>query len=936
MKKDLAMFNRAMEFAKNKRPHGGLSNIYVAQTINRDGEVTSETYGMNMFTDYGFGRYFANTINWPRNVYVGGAQTTDQSLITTQSIFEKITADSDDSTLRNTTIDYAYPMYYYPQGNDGIITCICKFQESTFPWNLSDVGEDITITEYGIGESIDQLWTHSWVYDITGAKASIIKHPNEKLEMTIYFCLTYKVSLITNNHANDIYTTITTLQRFLSNNRMDDTTAGILRRNSNAGFTKLTSQSDYNNKTDDDHVYINTNSTVTNRHQSKFTSFHPFNMYKNSGNYNGYFNGFYTHTNGFQVLSPEKRTAYESFDIIGRSTYAVGFHNTCIADRFGDETNELPFTQVDMSNVYLYNRFTGEYDNPVSFTNDPAHEYSEASFKTNLANPIYYTNIDHILNMYVYQNTNTSDPIDQFSNVDIGSIYATDEYWNINAWEPIQNPFNIQQSLKTKKYYITNSNTNQLNPIRHSGEFTLAPRVAQYKSSLSFNDYGPNRQSPFCENYTRGYFVRANNIYIPNTSLVFQIGSNLDIPLGTYAGVADTKQFCYGNIVITFPYSTLNDGRYYITNLDNMSDPYSVYKSITGTEGYTSFNANIKEHSFITQSSTGLICLQRIDTVDESVVIDLSSRIVGAENQFVQKRFESTIACAIYSTNAKKRVAYVPTSDPLKLEVYDFDDETVIESFDLPTGSATPKMIWALNDYIWITDGSTWSRVYSIGGSSTGETCTNNMTLVSSDKSILQHICMTAVSDVILIYRCNGMSSSGQAFFTRADKNQSTIYNLSDFSYQSGTYYQYFVVMDLRYIEDGKTLVLNIGNEYYYNNNTGNRGAWTTIIDFGQYINPSASTGGVAIVDQFTNPTIAKNRGICMYGENLITGYEDGTPMMQIPISNMLKHRLVGKTKTHSTVNTIIHVDGKLITTAYSNTAPGDYPESGYPPGSQN
>ena len=935
MSKDLAMFNRAMEFAKNKRPHGGLSNIYVAQTINREGEVTSETYGMNMFTDYGFGHYFANNENWQRNVYIGGAQSTDQSLISTQAIFEQITRDTDDSSLRNTTIDYGYPMYFYRQGNDGIITCICQFQKSTFPWNLSDVGEDITITEYGIGSAINQLWTHSWVYDITGAKASIIKHPNEKLEMTIYFCLTYKVSLITNNYANGIFTTITTLQRFLDNNRMNDSTAGILRRNTNVGFTKLTSQSDYNSTTDDGHVFINTNSTVTNRHQSKYTSFHQFNMYKNSGNTNGYFNGFYTHTNGFQTLSLEQRTNYESFDIVGRSSYGVGFHDTCIADRFGDETNELPFTQVDISNVYLYDRFTGGYDNPESFTNDPSHQYSEASFKTNLANPIYYTNIDHILKMYVYQNTNTDDPIDQFNNVDIGSIYATDEYWNIGAWEPIQNPFNIQQALRTKRYYITSSGENKLNPIRHSNEFTLVPKVAQYKQTLSFNKYGRTAQAPYCENYNEGYFVRDNYLYIPDSSLVFQIGSNSDTPLTSTLGSVDTKHFCYGRIVVSFPYSILNDGRYYITNLDNMSEPYSVLKSINGSDGYTGLNANVKENSYITESSTGLICLQRTSTVSESVTIDLTQRVIGAENQFVQKRVESIIACAVYSTESKKRIAYVPVSDQTKIEIYDFDEDTVITSFNLPSGSATPKMIWALNNHIWITDGSSWSRVYTIGGASTGEACTNNMTIVT-DMTNLKNVCITAVSDVIIVYKYTGMTLLSEAFFTRTDKNQTVIYNLGDFGFQSGSNYSSLIVMNLKYIENGRTLVLNIGNEYTYTSSgTDYTGSWTTIIDLGQYINPPASSGGVASVDQFTNPTTTGNRGVCIYGENIITGYSDKNKMMQIPISNMLKHRLVGRTKTHSTVNTIIHVDSKIITTEYSNTAPGDYPESGYPPGSQ-
>ena len=49
-------FKRLMTFAKNHRPNGGLSNMYIIKTIDEDGNITSENYGMNMMTDNGMSK----------------------------------------------------------------------------------------------------------------------------------------------------------------------------------------------------------------------------------------------------------------------------------------------------------------------------------------------------------------------------------------------------------------------------------------------------------------------------------------------------------------------------------------------------------------------------------------------------------------------------------------------------------------------------------------------------------------------------------------------------------------------------------------------------------------------------------------------------------------------------------------------------------------
>ena len=68
------LYQRAMEFSKNmKALHHkiGISNVYVLQTIDKDGNVTDEKYGMNLMTDYGMSKYFVSRNSMPTNIYIG-------------------------------------------------------------------------------------------------------------------------------------------------------------------------------------------------------------------------------------------------------------------------------------------------------------------------------------------------------------------------------------------------------------------------------------------------------------------------------------------------------------------------------------------------------------------------------------------------------------------------------------------------------------------------------------------------------------------------------------------------------------------------------------------------------------------------------------------------------------------------------------------------
>ena len=54
-------YKRAMEFAKNMaEKREGISNIYVFTSVDENGNIVDEKYGMNLMTTNGFRAIYAN------------------------------------------------------------------------------------------------------------------------------------------------------------------------------------------------------------------------------------------------------------------------------------------------------------------------------------------------------------------------------------------------------------------------------------------------------------------------------------------------------------------------------------------------------------------------------------------------------------------------------------------------------------------------------------------------------------------------------------------------------------------------------------------------------------------------------------------------------------------------------------------------------------
>lgn len=947
---DIQIYNKVIAFAKHKSPQNGFGNLYYARTIDKEGTVTSETYGMNMMTEYGLTQYFYDASNpaWPSYLYIGNSVDRSQSQInnnltsgTGHKLFSYFTTEHDDASLRDTTIDYKYPMYYYkiPGSNpeEGIVTCVAKFRKCGFDYNITGVGQPFEITEYGIGTDSTHLWTHSWVYDKTGRYSYITKRPGERLEITIFLCMSYKTSVITNAIADGKYPVITTLQRFIGN-RMDETNFG----------TYCRGNSYYNRNTTSGVSFTE----IIAHKQTRTRYLTSFNINNTESAEGGYIDGFYSWTNGFTIMEPQclANTEIETFDIEVRDTFD-NYYGTSISDQFGRKGSapQVPISQLTFltssgDGVWLYNRHHNAnedgYSNPINYVNESNYWYTETPLEKGFHTPIYVTDInDAIIELQVYQNLHTDNPILQFNNTTIGVIYATDAYWDRSKWQRITNPFAIPTALRTCRYYITNSSSDSLNPVRQLSKFAINPRVGENKT-YQYTVYTKEIECATAmsgENFDKGYYVRNATIFIPSLTKTYTIGITGNIWSNASFNEIKYHHICYDKFIVTTRTDSGNTDYFMLTSLDDLSSPVTVQFAMTGEDAFTeSSSFDLGTHTYKTESNTGLVCFQRIDGVDECVVVDFTRRDVGSVNLYAKTKFSSKMACAIFDTRATtssnhhQKVAYYATDS---IKIYDFDRGEDVLELSLPTNSGTTitdiVLMWGLNDHLYASNGTSWTWHWDLAnGDIAGESCLNIMGLFSA-KANLYKARFTTVSDVIMLYDVTDVNIT-HVYYNRIDQNQNIVYTLKDFgfsqNYRTGAYYS------LRYIENGNTLALICCYAYHYDSYYG---SCRVIIDFGQYMNPP--TGNDPVYSKIyikTSPNEGSDfvPGWTTFGENVIWGKR------QIPIALIMPMRIKARTKTITSINNIKHITGKTFDVTFTNSPPGEWSEDapGYPIGEQN
>lgn len=854
---------------------GHVSNVYVAKTYTSDGKCIDEKYGMNLLTDYGFQQYFGvdGTPTFPKNLYVGeGTSSFDKtSHVMTSVLFSGLSA-----TDKEQPIDYEYPLYFSPgdQSDNGRITAIMKYMVCEYSENISGVTSPVAITEYGIGDNWNELWTHSFVYDSQGDRASITKSPGTKLSIEVYICCSFLESLILNGYSNNSFALITSAKIMMD--RMEIPTVSTFKRESYNGSGGKTNR-EINNRSRSAII----NSTIT-----KSLIMKPV-VISDADTNNQYVDGFSCETDGFLIMQPQQLSEPESF-----VSSPIHSHNPLDLNGFADTIGrDVPITQMNISSVDSFNYKTGNWNNSLYYNNSQTHVFDETSMSTSYAKPLIYTNNANKETLYVYQNLNTADPILQIRG-NVQTLYATDKYWfglNLpnNDWIQITNRSSIPVNAQSKRYWLTTSNNVSLDPVRQ-GSFYL-----KIDSSSSGYDTTPSAYNQL--QHRMGFFTIDNSDYDVsisyggngyNTIQFFSISGNHVETISTHG-----YPFTYGKWVFT---TDSTDGYLY--------DISSLSQGTLNSPTTLSLTASIYKRQYSTNGN-GLLCISSGDNKCLDIV-NFTTPTVG-----VTSLTDITTGCLMWNTTY---IAYI-NDDSSKLIIYDITTSTIIYEFTLPASLDTSiYYVMAHTNYVFILT-ATQTFICDIRNGN----FTNSMTVIpirsgSTDRGPLYK----CVSNMLITYGNTQVGYNDSVACISID-DITNIKILNDQKLNPAYGFSSYTLIGSQIAEVGNSLCMLTAAT----RNSDNQPWFYRVIDIGLYMNANDWDSNVYV----TTETSSFVRGF-IYDQHFIL---DST---MIPLINFLSIKITGTTQTITSINHSKSLSNKEFSISFSNT-PTFY---GKPPGSLN
>lgn len=441
-------------------------NIYHLVSEDRDGNITSEGFGLNVLTDRGFS-----------NMYTRG--NSDESLNTRMYLgdgeFETIDPSSSAMVHAISTTSASVSGTNYDPGHQ-YTRYVPEMQANKVQWKLC-VGsfdytiwsEDKTVTEIGLVSYPDRdsgtgvLKYHAAIYDADGHKSSFVKRVNEKLTITVYG-RTYIPIVKIVNESWDRGVPCAIRSNALCKNDYYDYWYDVVvwyhpydynMGNYNAYYASF-SLLNYNSGSITDHIFSSNKSTSINilldgRYHFLSDIFASTRWdYANYAQYDTYF------IFASKIKSPDpipfRLEFFEAVNYYSLSLYHTYGHRC--RDGNQDNYGQLPMSDIHISSLRMYNGQTDEWDIDVPYTEpDPyidsgywhlrysVREHNWISFQNKYA---WYT---------VFINEAPQYPIKQILYCG-KTMYVTDEYWDSSTWQVVPDTSNIPRELGAKRYFI--------------------------------------------------------------------------------------------------------------------------------------------------------------------------------------------------------------------------------------------------------------------------------------------------------------------------------------------------------------------------------------------------------------------------------------------------------------------------------------------------
>ena len=890
---DIQAYKEAIEFMKNKHSkepmQQGISNLYVIRRIDKDGNVLETKFGENLMTDYGFRRHFVENVSWPSRVYVGDGIPSGGYFSQDSKVLQNLISDTA-LTNSNTTKDYDCPFYYDAASSStergGLITVFCQYLVCYMNYSNSTYGiADNTklIYEFGIGEDSSNLWTHSRVYTSAGSPSHVAKNNGERLEFTIFLCLSYYESMIMNgwNDAGHVdgqygrYTVITTPERMFQ--KMVPSNIYTFQRDSQNNVSIAFT----NSSTSIEETYI-TNTQLINAFTSETIS--GDGKIKTA---NGYIDGFISDSPGMCIVEREEMDHFEDIDmIIHPSTpYSDGF-----SAAFGVR-DKYRFTQLqNITTVAMFDYITGTWINDSVFVNEPNKWYDETPLLPAFGKPICYMSNNTVQKLYVHQNINQLDGITAITSGNL-IVYMASKYWDTSTWVNIQDLLHIPPEYKHYKYILTADNAVALKVERELSGFAITPKSGNVKTTYAFDKVSGIVFR--CDNYDFGWYKGDTTVYVPDTLIKYTTSSKYSMTWDKWLINFNT------NSTITV---------YDMTNVVSQH-PVSL-TSYSVTPAFATTVSNIVSGTYRTESKTGLICLFN-KANSQAVVIDLTT---WNGTTFTTNECISGCVMACCITNTRK-IAYIPSNATDTIIIYDYDTHQIFTTLSLPSLPNPPSIIIGMNKYVWFSDASAPNTYYINIENGSYEKCDTYIPWDSS--SSYGNFFCSSTNNFFVGYNCEQtMNSHSQAFVVRADAPKQ-VRSLADLRCTDGYYPGWDnLQITLRNVETNTsdhTCAMIMSGTVRYNGS----GTLNIIVDLGYYYaNPDNSIGLDNVYnDNGENWTQNRYGTIIPYGQFIMIDNNTKTPL-----EYAMPHKLVAKTRTITTQNSYKNIANKSWSTTFTNT----------------
>lgn len=546
------------EFCRNN-PSKIVDNLYLCQSIDMNGNIIDTKIGVNKMTNYGLNLIWVNGNSFSKYIYLGtGKDSIDPASSSLQSYISALGRGN--ITNENT---FKYPAKYDSQTH----LFFCRNQIVTCMWEYtSGSNQEYEIWEIGCGSGSTTLVSHALIYDTEGNQTCIVKRPNTRLYITLFWTTCINVKRIQEAYDKGQYALINPNYAFCLSGHKNMHISCLVRSkgstHANPDINTIVDQCvrgsyDATNKLNSDNIQIaeginvgtGSNSWTWNDNDYYTCGFligeNYWYMWDNSQNGNlksvrdfGLFTYDQLPADGYDTVKHiECEDVYVNrseymFPFNQSSSYKVDLTNNrcfrfdwCFGNSLSGQWKDtlytingyLPCTQFDASSLSFYNYLTKEWDIPVRFINAPNTYYHNSHNKLYLD---LWININgSARTVYVFVNPYTNIPIKKFNNSNM-VVVATDYYWDSSTYETIDNLNAIPEALQSKRYYIVTSGTLAcLNPTYDEADrpiHQIDPAIKPYELtnglcpknvSLYSNDINRYCGSNPISSDTFGYFL---------------------------------------------------------------------------------------------------------------------------------------------------------------------------------------------------------------------------------------------------------------------------------------------------------------------------------------------------------------------------------------------------------------------------------------------